>query len=57
MDPVVAAQWDYAKNDGTPDGLMAQSNQPACWHCDACGHDWLTKISAPVSKSWLPSVR
>ena len=38
--PLAAAQWDYEANDGTPDSLMAQSNQLVGWLCDACGHKW-----------------
>ena len=48
--PAVAAQWDYEANDGTPDGVVAQSNQPAHWHCDACGHEWRATICTRVSK-------
>ena len=47
----VAAQWDYAANDGTPDRVMAQSNQPAGWHCDACGHKWSATPASRVSKN------
>ena len=48
--PSVAAQWDYVANDGTPDSVVAQSYQPAGWHCDVCGHKWGGKISARVGK-------
>ena len=48
-DPSVAAQWDYEENDGTPDSVTAQSNQPAAWHCDACGHKWSVQISSRVN--------
>ena len=48
--PAVAAQWDYEANDGTPDGVVAQSNQPLAWHCDACGHKWSQTPNARVSK-------
>ena len=50
-DPLVAAQWDHEKNEDTPDDVVAQSNQPAHWHCDACGHKWRAKICARVSKT------
>ncbi|KAL3155562.1 hypothetical protein ABBQ38_011116 [Trebouxia sp. C0009 RCD-2024] len=33
--PLVAAQWDYEANDGTPDNVVAQSNHLAHWHCKA----------------------
>ena len=38
--PLAAAQWDYEANNGTPDSVVAQSNQPVGWLCDACGHKW-----------------
>ena len=37
---MIAAQWDYAGNVGTPDSVVAQSHQPLGWLCDACGHKW-----------------
>ena len=46
--PAVAAQWDYEENAGTPDSMVAQSNQPAAWHCDACGHKWSKTPNARV---------
>ena len=49
-DPAVAAQWDYDANDSTPDSKMAQSNQPAGWHCDTCGHKWRATIHARAGK-------
>ena len=47
--PLVAAQWDYEVNDGTPDSVVAQSNQPADWLCDACGHRWSVAPNSRVS--------
>ena len=40
--PWAAAQWDYEANAalGTPDTVVAHSHQPACWHCQVCGHRW-----------------
>ena len=48
--PSVAAQWDYAANEGSPDSVMARSSQHAGWHCDTCGHKWRATIHARVSK-------
>ena len=48
--PSVAAQWDHAANDGTPDDITAYSNKHANWHCNACGHKWRAIIFARVSK-------
>ena len=48
--PSVAAEWDYAANDDTPDSVTAQSYQLAGWHCDACGNKWRARVSTRVSK-------
>ena len=49
--PLIAAQWDYDANDGTPDDVVAQSHQLATWHCNLCGCKWEAAISTRVSKS------
>ena len=38
--PLVAAQWDHEANEGTPDSVVAQSNQPVWWLCNLCGGRW-----------------
>ena len=48
-EPELAAQWDYEKNDDTPDSVVAQSHRVAGWHCDACGHKWSVSVNARVS--------
>ena len=48
--PLVAAQWDYAANDGTPDSVVAQSNKVVGWLCGACGNKWSAAIGSRVSK-------
>ncbi|KAL3130451.1 hypothetical protein ABBQ38_008273 [Trebouxia sp. C0009 RCD-2024] len=48
--PLVAAQWDYEANDGPPDSVVAQSNQPVGWLCDVCGGRWTAPPSHRVSK-------
>ncbi|KAL3152663.1 hypothetical protein ABBQ38_012260 [Trebouxia sp. C0009 RCD-2024] len=48
--PLVAAQWDYEANDGTPDNVVAQSNHLAHWHCKVCGCKWEATPNARVSK-------
>ena len=32
LHPDIAAEWDYSKNEGTPDDFQAQSNKKAWWH-------------------------
>ena len=48
--PLVAAQWDYDANDGTPDDVLAQSNHMANWHCKLCGCKWEATPNQRVSK-------
>ena len=55
--PWAAAQWDYQANAAlrTPDTVVANSNQPAGWHCQVCGHRWTVSPNARVSnKSGCP---
>ena len=49
--PLVAAQWDYEANDGTPDTVMAQSIRPFAWICGVCGHKWSAPPNWRNSKS------
>ena len=46
--PKIAAQWDYEENDGTPDSVVAHSNQAAGWLCDTCGRKWRVRVDARV---------
>ena len=49
--PLVAAQWDYEANDGTPDSVVAHSSQKVGWLCDACGHKWSATPNTRVSRT------
>ncbi|KAL3153607.1 hypothetical protein ABBQ32_013213 [Trebouxia sp. C0010 RCD-2024] len=48
--PLVAAQWDYGANTGTPDNVVAQSDHPVNWHCKACGCKWEATPNSRVSR-------
>ncbi|KAL3151713.1 hypothetical protein ABBQ38_012694 [Trebouxia sp. C0009 RCD-2024] len=48
--PLVAAHWDYAANEGTPDNVAAQSHQAVGWLCDVCGGRWNAPPGHGVSK-------
>ena len=50
--PWAAAQWDYLANAalGTPDTVVANSNTPAGWHCQVCGHKWVVSPSNRVKR-------
>ena len=49
--PSVAAEWDYAANDGTPDSVTAQSGQHAGWHCVVCDYKWCARVQSRVSRN------
>ena len=46
--PLVAGQWDYEANSGTPDDVLALSNHLVHWHCKVCGHKWKASPSGRV---------
>ena len=48
--PLVAAEWDYEENAGTPDSVVAQSNQPIGWRCNTCGYKWSASPNQRISK-------
>ncbi|KAL3147866.1 hypothetical protein ABBQ32_002587 [Trebouxia sp. C0010 RCD-2024] len=48
--PLVAAQWDYEANEGTPDSVVAQSLQLVGWLCDVCGGKWSATPSDRVGR-------
>ena len=48
--PLVAAQWDFEANDGTPDSVVAQSRRRVGWLCGVCGHKWSQTPNQRVCK-------
>ena len=42
--PLVANEWDTAKNPNTPHDYTAGSHRPAHWVCTNCGHEWQAMI-------------
>jgi len=46
--PAVAAYWDTAKNELTPDQVMAHSSIRRHWLCPACGYSWQAMIYGKV---------
>ncbi|KAA6420388.1 MAG: hypothetical protein FRX49_09550 [Trebouxia sp. A1-2] len=49
MAPAVAAYWDTAKNELTPDLVMAGTAARRHWLCPKCGHSWQAMIQRKVS--------
>ncbi len=43
--PLIAAEWDYSKNDPLlPQNYAPGSNKKMWWICSQCGYEWATKI-------------
>lgn len=38
--PILAKEWDYSRNDKSPDEVTARGGGPAYWKCSVCGHEW-----------------
>ena len=46
LNPLLASEWDYDKNDElSPDRVSLHSNKYAWWRCSVCNHSWRTKIN------------
>lgn len=46
--PSIASEWDYEKNDTSPNKVKYSSGKPAWWIC-SCGYRWKTRISHRTS--------
>ena len=42
VDPFLTYEWDYVKNESTPQDIFASSNKPAHWICLVCAREWTT---------------
>ena len=51
--PEIAKQWDYAKNDVTPDNVSAHSNKRRYWLCTA-GHSYASSPDKRVRGEGCP---
>ena len=56
MNPSLAAEWDYEKNDSLrPDRVSLHSNKYAWWRCSVCNHSWRTKINDRANGRGCPA--
>ena len=54
VNPVLAKEWNYEKNNGlTPMDVTSNSNKKVWWKCSK-GHDWQTKIATRNSGRGCP---
>ena len=50
--PQIAAEWNYSKNNGTPQNYTYRSRYKANWICSKCGNEWIAKISDRADSKW-----
>ena len=42
--PLLAEEWDYEMNDGSPDEITLGSTKSIWWKCSTCGNTWKTSV-------------
>ena len=57
LNPSVAADWDYDKNESTPDKVLAGSHSKVHWKCQFCGEKWKTRIVDRTNGSGCPKCK
>lgn len=54
VNPELAAQWDYSKNEKGPEQFLPNSGKKAWWICEECGNSWETVIRTRNKGSGCP---
>ena len=54
VNPDLSLQWDYEKNECTPDEIAAYSNKTVWWKCSVCGNSWRATVSSRINTSNCP---
>ena len=44
LDSPLLLDWDYGRNQISPDKITAHSNKKVWWKCHECGYEWEAKI-------------
>ena len=50
--PNIAKEWDYSKNEGTPQDYTCRSIYKANWKCSICGNEWEAIIRNRVDSKY-----
>lgn len=45
LNPALASEWDYDRNDGLEPSMVTQNNHRYVWWKGKCGHSWKAKVS------------
>ena len=49
--PEIAADWDYEKNDKSPENILYGSHKKCWWKCPACNHSYFMSPNMRTSKT------
>lgn len=49
--PHLCADWDYDKNDLTPEQITYGSSYNAYWKCHNCGYEWQAQVRSRICKN------
>lgn len=49
--PDLLTDWDYEKNEVSPEGIMPSSNMKVWWRCHHCGHSWEATPNSRASRN------
>lgn len=50
--PLIAEEWDYEKNDGSPKDYTFRSTSRVNWKCSHCGNEWTAAIRDRVDSKY-----
>lgn len=57
VNPELAFEWDYEKNDTLPEEYLPKSGKLAWWKCRHCGHSWEKEIRSRTNGSKCPNCK
>ena len=52
--PQISEEWDYEKNDTSPDKVSCGSNKRVWWKCHKCGYGWQATPNTRTSGCGCP---
>ena len=51
------AEWDWEKNEKSPDQYTLGSNQKVWWKCEVCGESWQSSVTNAIKWKGCPKCR
>lgn len=57
VNPDLAKEWDYSKNEKGPEQYKPNSGKTVWWICDCCGHNWEAEIRSRNKGSKCPECK